>query len=297
MDLKLRSTLFLVIILIIIVTVGTVYIFAFQSGDIADREEQLKVLKQNEYDPVALQSQLDSLKKRATILDSVLALRKFNIPMNLKQSDFYNFVNKVSRRFDEISYVNIEYLDEQVTEHFEYYRYRLSGTATFNDIYELIYAVEQSKELKKIESVSMQNFITVDNDKVPHYLVQFDLVATVYSADNDSFASSEFVENKLIPNRLYDIFYPLIRNEIPPNTDNLLDVQTAQLLAIVPDGAFISDASGNTFLLWEGDEVYLGYLTQIDFTKSEVHFILNKGGIIEKTALLLDKQQEEKKQN
>ena len=91
-------------------------------------------------------------------------------------------------------------------------------------------------------------------------------------------------------------FYPLIRNEIPPNIDDLLDVQAAQLLALIPEGAFIADSKGVTYLLWEGDQVYLGYLTEIDYDKNEVHFVLNKGGIIEKVTLELDKIDSEKKE-
>ena len=76
----------------------------------------------------------------------------------------------------------------------------------------------------------------------------------------------------------------------PPNVDNLLDVQGAKLLALIPEGAFIADASGNTFLLYEGQEVYLGYLTKIDYETNRVTFILNKGGIIEKVDLQLQRE-------
>ena len=94
-------------------------------------------------------------------------------------------------------------------------------------------------------------------------------------------------ENNLRANTQYDIFYPLIRDKIPPNIDELLDVQTAQLLALIPDGAFITDGSGRSYVLCEGYKVWLGYLTQIDYNSNQVHFVLNKGGIIEKMTLLL----------
>ena len=71
----------------------------------------------------------------------------------------------------------------------------------------------------------------------------------------------------------------------------MLDVQAADLLAIIPEGAFLSNSSGTTYLLWEGDKVYLGYLTEIDYDKNVVHFVLNKGGIIEKITLSLDKKE------
>ena len=94
---------------------------------------------------------------------------------------------------------------------------------------------------------------------------------------------------------IYDVFYPLIRNQIPPNVDNLLDVQGAKLLALVPEGAFLSDSKGNTYLLWEGQKVYLGYLTKIDYDHNKVSFIINKGGIIENVDLTLEKENDNKK--
>jgi hypothetical protein len=166
----------------------------------------------------------------------------------------------------------------------------LSGTAYFNDVYKMIFAIEQSKELKKVTSASFSNFVQVDDEGIPQYFITYTINCAVYFSDNDQFASSVSKENRLTPNPLYDIFYPLIRNEIPPNIDDLLDVQSAELLALIPEGAFIADSKGTTYLLWEGDNVYLGYLTEIDYDESVVHFVLNKGGIIEKITLTLEKK-------
>ena len=94
---------------------------------------------------------------------------------------------------------------------------------------------------------------------------------------------------------MYDAFYPLLRNEIPLNTEGLLDIQGAKLLALVPEGAFLADATGSTFLLWEGEPVYLGYLTSIDYKNNKVKFIINRGGVIEKVELFLEKEEANKK--
>ncbi len=75
----------------------------------------------------------------------------------------------------------------------------------------------------------------------------------------------------------------------------MLDVQSAELLALIPEGAFIADSKGTTYLLWEGDKVYLGYLTEIDYDENVVHFVLNKGGIIEKITLNLEKNEKKEK--
>ncbi len=293
MNRKTKNTIMLLGVLAVIIIAGSSYSFFYQRGKLEENTARYDELSINSMDTDELIKQLDILKLKADQLDSILALRKFNIPLNLRQSRFFDFVNNVSRTFSPHSYVNIEYESLQSDENFNFYVYNLNGTAEFNDLYELVYSIEQSKELKKIISSNLNNFVKVDKGEIPHYLVSFVLKVQIYFSDNDRFASSNKKENMLKPNPLYDIFYPLIRNEIPPNSNNLLDVQTAQLLALVPDGAFMTDAKGATYLLWEGDEVYLGYLTEIDYQNNEVKFILNKGGIIDRITLTFDKAKKE----
>jgi len=295
MDRKVKYTLILVALLLLLIVGGSVFTFVFQKNDIDERKKKLNELNLNSYNTDELIEQRNTLKAREVELDSILALRKFNIPVNLHQSEFYNFINKISFRFAPESWVNIEYKDVVTSKHYKHYLYRLSGTAYYNDVYKLIYAIEQSKELKKIISCSFDNFVNVDKEGVPHYFVTYSISCAVYHSDNDRYTSSVSKENRLTPNPLYDIFYPLIRNEIPPNVDDLLDVQSAQLLALIPEGAFIVDSKGTTYLLWEGDKVYLGYLTEIDYDENVVHFVLNKGGIIEKLTLTLDKKEKKEK--
>ena len=115
------------------------------------------------------------------------------------------------------------------------------------------------------------------------------MTALVYFSSDSRFAPEQSIENNLSTGPIYDAFYPLIRNEIEPNIDNLLDVQGAKLLALIPEGAFIADTHGSTYLVWEGEQVYLGYLTKIDYENNTVSFILNKGGIIERVTLELER--------
>ena len=285
MDRKLKNTLILLAILVAIIIGGSAFTFFYQEGKIEEKEEELESLNLNAYDTKELLAQLNDLNVEVAKLDSILDLRKFNIPVNLTQYDFYNFVVNISSLFSSKSFVNIEFREQLEDEHFRHYEYRLFGTATFNDLYKLIYAIEKSKGLKKITTSNMNNIVEVDEKGRPSYLVGYDMSVSVYFSDNDRYASTEFQENNIVPNRIYDVFFPLIRKEIPTNTDNLLDVQTAQLLALLPEGAFLSGNSDSTYVLNKGDKVYLGYVTEVDHKKNEVKFILNKGGIIEKVAL------------
>jgi hypothetical protein len=290
MNKKLRSTLGLLGLLLLIVLIGGGYIFMFQRSDLNEKNEKLEELKANSYDPVELADRFEQLKVKSAILDSVLQSRKFNIPKDLSSIKFYNFMNNVLSNFSEHTQVDIEFQKREQAKEFYFYEYKLTGRGFYNEVFRLIYSIEQSKELKKIIKLSMGNMIQTDDEGIPLFLVSFEMNAQVYFSNDSRFAPEELVENDLRTGPIYDAFYPLIRNEIPPNIDELLDVQGSKLLALIPEGAFIADTHGNTYLVWEGEQVYLGYLTQIDYEENTVSFILNKGGIIEKITLELDRE-------
>ncbi len=295
MDRKIKNTLILAVFLLLIIIAGFAYTFFIQGNAIEAKQAKLAELNVNALNTDELNMQLVQLRDRANELDSILNLRKYNIPAALSQSAFYDFVNEVSSYFSPFSHVNVEFETQTTGANFNFYTYTVSGTANFNDFYRLIFAIEKSKSLKKVTDAEVSDLVKVDDEGIPHFLVNFKFTALTYYANNSRYVSSFFTENKLNPRPLYNIFFPLIRDEIPPNVDNLLDVQDAELLALVPEGAFVTDPKGNTFLLWEGDKVYLGYLTKIDYKNSEVEFILNKGGIIERITLSLSKEEKKSK--
>ncbi len=294
MSLKIKNTLILTSILLLIAIAGGVYSFVFQKGKLDELSSKKEKLEREKYDPVDLQNRLNDVKFKAAELDSILAARKFNIPKAVAQTKFFNFINKTSFSFSPEATVNIEYADSKTDKDFNYFTYKISGTGEYNDLYKLIYAIEQSKELKKISKGTINSYLSVDDEGIPHYMVNFAFEAQTYFANDDRFSSATLVENNLTPAQKYDIFYPLIRNELPPNLDGLLEVEGAKLLALLPEGAYLSDSKGNSFVLWEGDKVYLGYLTKIDYDKNRVSFILNKGGIIEKINLQLETEENKK---
>jgi len=295
MSSKVKNTVIILVIFVGIMLIGILYTMIYQRSKINDKQKKINQLHSYQLDTDALEKQLLLYKTRIAELDSVLANRKYNIPFNLTQASFFDFVNQVSFSFSSNSFVNIEFVESVTDQNFSYYNYTLSGIAEFNDLVKLIYAIEESKQLKKVSGLDLSNNTKVDKDGTPHYLVNFKFKASVYYSNADRFYSKDAKENSLVSNPVYDFFYPLIRNEIPPNSDNLLDVQTAHLLALIPDGAFLVDANGNTYLLWEGDQVYLGYLTNINYQNNEVSFLLNKGGVIENISLKLEKEKKQSK--
>ena len=290
MNRKLKNTMGLILLLILVIAAGIVYNYIFQKNTIQEREAILAKLKAFNYQTSEITKQLEDLSQRANVLDSLLASRRFNIPYNLSSIKFFNFINNISSSFSPVTKLNVEYVDKLDEKDFTYYEYKITGNGEYNDIYKIIYSIEHSKELKKIKSITISNIVSADENKIPEFLVKTTIIADVYFANNDRFSTKKLYENDLTALPQYDIFYPLIRNEIPPNNESLLDVQGAKLLALIPEGAFLSDVNGKTYLLWEGEQIYLGYLTKIDYENNIVKFIINKGGIIENITLTLEKE-------
>jgi hypothetical protein len=296
MNRKIKNTLGLVGLMVLLLVAGGVYILVFQRGKLTEKRTKLRQLESVNYDTEQLNLQLHNLETKALALDSILAARKFNIPQNLSSIKFFNFINVVGTGFSPNTQTDVEFLDQKKDKQFPYFSYKITGNGPYNDVYKLIYSIEQSKELKKFKSLTLTNQIATDKNGVPNFVVNYSANIDVYFSTDNRFTTARFVENDLSTELKRDAFYPLIRTQIPPNVDELLDVQGAKLLALIPEGAFLADTKGNTYLLWEGEQVYLGYLTRIDYEHNTVGFILNKGGIIERVELGLDKEPNKKNQ-
>lgn len=291
---KNKTLLFLIIIFILLTLAGSIYTLAFQNKELDEKDKRLADLKSKYADLQTLQVQLKKAEVKVAEVDSILFTGKFTISKNLPQSNFFDFVDNYSGDNSLYTFTNTQFVREGKENGFNYYIYKVSGTGEFDKVYGLIYAIEHSKELKKIESAKITGSTIADSRGVPHYLLNFDLSIKVYFSSNDQYSEVNFTENNLNTGRLYNAYFPLIRNHIQPNLKNLPDVQGGTLLSLVPQGAFINDSQGKTVLLKKGDEVYLGYLEDINTDNKSVTFVLNKGGILEYKTLRMGEKNKRK---
>jgi hypothetical protein len=269
------------IIFILISSLGGYYNISIQGEALSIKEEKLNKLKTDYASVELIKAKLLEIRERVLLVDSLLFTGKFIIPKDLSQSNFFDFVEYYSNDNTLFTYTDTEFESKNIELGINYYTYRVSGRMNYNNVYRLIYAIEQSKELKKIVQASLKGTNKVSKKGGARYLMEFNLVVRVYYSSNDQFAAVNFVENNLIPKPLKDAYYPLIKVSIKPNKSNLPDIQEGSLISLVPQGAFITDSDGNTTLMQKGDKVYLGHLAEIDYENQTVTFVLNKGGLIE----------------
>ncbi|MEJ2617579.1 MAG: hypothetical protein P8Z35_21675 [Ignavibacteriaceae bacterium] len=287
---KNKILILLIIIFIVITAAGGIYTIAIQGKELDEKEEKLVGLRENYATIETLKMQLKQAEERVTVVDSLLFSGRFTIPKNILQSRFFNFIDNYSKDNSLITFTNTEFINKGIENGFNFYTYKVSGNGNFEDVYGLIYAIEHSKELKKVQSADISGTTSVDSRGIPRYLVKFTLQVKVYYSASGQYAEENYTENDLKTGKLHDAFYPLVRNKIRPNLNNLPNIQDATLISLVPQGAFITDSKGNTLLLKKGDEVYLGYLMDINYDNETVTFVLNKGGIIEYETLKMGKK-------
>lgn len=287
MKLRIKNSLIILTILIIVILAGSIYSFAVQRKTITQRTNKLNSLMKSYQGADVLRALLKEYEKNETIMDTVLASYPVNIPKLLPEEKFYDFVNRYSNESLIYTGTSVEFRERKTENDLNYYVYRLYGTGYFTDVYSLIYAIEHSRELKRIESAEIKANTVVNSRGVPKYLVSFDLLVDVFYANSNLYCTPNLLENAFEPADICNAYFPLIRNEIPPNTEGLPDIQNAILISLVPQGAFIQVNQGDTFLMEKGDAVYLGYLTDIDYNAGSVTFTLNKGGLIEEVVLQL----------
>ena len=170
-----------------------------------------------------------------------------------------------------------------------YANYQLKGEGQYSNIYRFIQYIEKSRPLYKIESLELSRpsgsqFSGGEVDVTLKFKGIFaSNVNTELTKEGNPFelASVQYSSR-------YDPFKPFILNILPPNTDNLLVVERAKVIAIMKGVVYIQGRSGDMKTMRVGDRVYLGILEKIDLRKREVVFTMNRGGIFDKVTLRLE---------
>jgi hypothetical protein len=288
---KTKSILFALAVFILVTVSGGIYAWGVQGSELRERDEKLVKLRESFSSVETLRQQLESVETRVASIDSLLFSGRFTIPQALSQSRFFDFIDSYGGDNASYTFTNTEYLSRGEENGFSFYLYKVAGNGTFENVYGLIYAIEHSKELKKVQKAVVNSTTSIDQKGIPHYLAKFEMEVKVYFTSSDQYAAATYRENELYTTRLYDAFFPLVRNEIRPNINNLPDIENAVLISLVPQGAFMADTKGQTMLMKKGDQVYLGYLMDIDYERETVTFVLNKGGIIEYKTLKMGQKE------
>lgn len=286
---KIKNLLIFIVLSAIVAFIGYYYTFNKQGKIIKKNEQEIQELKKEDYSYQELLERYFALEKRSKEIDSLLRENRYVVPRNLSHIYFYNFIEDISSKFSRNTKISIEYIEDRVEGDFNCYAYKIYGEGKFDEVYSLIYSIENSKTIKKLESLSLRNIVAQEGQ----ILVSFNAIVKVYHSANIMYTVDAFEENKIDPPKVHLAFDPIRRGEAriavksPVENRNLPDIQGGQLLALLPEGAFVRDKRGNSIILKEGEPVFMGYLTKIDYKNNAAIFTLNIGGVNEQYVLYL----------
>ncbi len=285
MSYKLRNSIVLAILVLLILGVGT-YIRAFnQPKKQKALEKQIKVIEDELQNTPNLYNQYNDLSALLTDTQKRWENRNKDIPPVDQTAQSYAYF---SRLIDLSGYVKLDmiYSGVQSKGNYGFNTYNLKGEAPFDNLYRFVWYLENDRKLYKIQTLTLRGLEIAPTDKDEgKVLVTFDMTVNAYFSSVSELSSS-LGERSIAPNQLtVDPFSPVISSGIPPNTRGLVEVERSDLKAVIPGKAFVLDQGNVIKTLQEGDEVYLGYVTRIDPENGRIECTLNKGGIIEKVEL------------
>lgn len=213
-------------------------------------------------------------------------------PKHLKQSEnsaiSFDYFNTLASRPDSKINFNFRKINvESVTEdEINSNLYTMTGEARFMNLFRFIWNLENFEPLYTIEELEIEpvlgnSGVSGDNKNYVHYY----LTIRGYSVEQGD-VEPQIPQIVRRQNRtVFNPFTALVQKNIPPNSDNLLNVDKAELFGLSDSKAILVDPAGKNWTLQLGDKVYLGSLTKIDVRDRTVEFTLNVGGYLKKVLL------------
>lgn len=301
-----------------LVTGGGVWITMFDQAEEMERLEKAEKLAKSK------QAELENLMVEVTASEAEVdqVMRRWRsrykvIPTILVSEEVIAYLNKKTRTgfnpFDVI-------FREQVSgTSFKKYIFEITGRGRFNSLYDLIWSIENERRFYRVNNLDLSHFDLLSTDPDTNrdkleVMVSFTFTLEAYfggatglSAEDDLGGLGLRGENGVIsslpdlsqlppgvmPTRRTALnpFLPLILDQIPPNTLGLPELDKASLVSIV-GGEAVFETKEGFISLAEGDNVYLGQITEIDSRNGLVRARLNKGGIIDEIEIFLDTEEQ-----
>jgi hypothetical protein len=244
-------------------------------------QQEIKVIETGLQNTPDLSNQYITLNNQLEEVKRNWDTRSKDIPARDITGETYGYLVHLIEQSGEIT-MDVLYKGPQTTKNFGFNTYNLKGSGEFANLFKFIWYVEDGRRLFKIPTIQLRGYETKDaKTGEVKLLVTYEMdVQAYYSpvpqlniAPGQQTLAAEVVST--------DPFAPLILHDLPAPQPGEIEIELAQLKAVIPGKAFIADKDGKTHILAEGDPVYLGYVTKILPEEGMMECLLNKGGVSE----------------
>jgi len=284
-----RNSMIFLVLLIILSAGGGVWYYLEKIQKI-DQLMEVKKTKQEELTGARkITDTREKVEKIYEKLKQKSLIREHFIPEKENSVLIYRLLNSLASRGDSFISLNIDYLGSKSFGNFGTCSYIVYGSGDFRKLRSFIYKLENLPLLVAIKSLSMEVKEEIESETgTIKYPVQFNLTMETYYSETAG--SNGVTYNSAIAYKYFsfDPFKPLIKRTLPPNKEELLELENITLVGLSGNKAFFRDKNGTLHILKKGDRIYLGVLTTVDQKNNQVVFMMNYGGIGKKRILKID---------
>lgn len=272
-------------LLVLVLAIGGYWTGIRQPKQLNAIEEEIKKVDNELLNTPDLMHQYNVVREELDQLEARWNQRTKDIPREDITGQTNAYLNSVVLASGRVK-VDVQFAGTKQEAKFGYNTYSLKGEAPFFSIYRFIWSLENGRRLFRLNRVVLTGAFSRDPEyDQPFPVVQFDIEMRAYFTPFIELGTAVAWQDVAIEDIEHNPFWPLIRADLPPNVEGLLEIDKAELKAVIPGKAFVTDAKGKLWELGVGDRVYLGYLSKISPEESKVEFVINKGGISETVVL------------
>ncbi len=171
--------------------------------------------------------------------------------------------------------------------------YKLLGSSEFLNIFRFLWLLENGRKLYKISEITIRSDeFSTDSMEVPQVALSYEMNIEAYFTKETSLVTHVMKPDSTPQPITANPFQPSIYRKSPANVRNLIDMDKISVKATANGKALVMGEDGRLLTVKIGDEVYLGRVTAINPQEGSVTFTLNDGGIIKtsKKNIVFEKQ-------
>jgi len=285
---KKRNGLILVAFILIIASVGVYYSNFYFPPRIEAIEVEIADIEAKVEDIPRMQQELENYRNIKNMNTDKLKNLDKEVESYVPPAQTYAYFDRIQDRYGDMK-MDVAFAKTVQMQGYGYNTFTINGEAYFDNLMRLIWALERGPKIYRITRLSMRGREEIDKDRgIMQVFVPYEMeIWTFFSESQDFPPIKRTLADLRMPN-FYNAFWPMIYKDVPPNVNNLLEVDNARVQAILPGKAIVIAKDGRVMTLHEGDRVYLGYVSKIDNVRNRIEFTLNKGGIYERKFLTLN---------
>lgn len=279
MSYSLRNTLLLAATLLLMICIGSLWLYFGSYKELNQLEEKNEVQRAElvRLNAIAIRF------KEVFDQNENLTHRIDHYPKTLFPSHRLPHLYDYLRLADRGSvFMNFTFSDSTAQGNHGRMRFNIDGVSDYRQLRDFIYTVEHSSPTVRITDLQLRPTSNQDN----LHEVGFRMNLTAYYNRGGRNVIPHYAEQ--IRGELpHNPFFPLIHG-IAPNANNMIEPERSRLQAIADQAIFLYDQGNQLRRVGIRDRVHLGYLESISAERREATFLLNKGGIIERVTLRIE---------